>query len=151
MTGSGRPPNSRQPPKPRTSSSTRRKINTVLVVDDFLDLRQVFTEILTREGFAVVEAADGRAAVATARASKPDVIVMDLSLPVMDGAQAARVLRSDPATWHIPILAVTGYSSAAVGVGPLFEAILIKPIDPTELAARVWRALGQHARTGRAM
>jgi two-component system cell cycle response regulator DivK len=137
-------------PRPhRTRSSTHVKTSVVLVVDDFVDLREVFTEILTHEGFAVIEAADGREAVERTRASKPDVIVMDLSLPVMDGAQAARVLKSDPSTFTIPILAVTGYSSAAAGLGALFDAILHKPIDPAELVVRVRRVLGRGVRSGR--
>jgi two-component system cell cycle response regulator DivK len=118
------------------------KSRQVLLVEDFAELREVLTDLLTHEGFVVIEAADGREAVERARASKPDVIVMDLSMPVMDGTQAARVLKSYAATRHIPILAVTGYSRAFAGNEPLFEEILVKPVDPAELAVYVRRAAG---------
>ena len=84
----------------------------ILVVDDFEDNRAMYTEYLTHAGYRVAEAADGREAVARTRELLPDVVVMDLSLPVMDGWAATRELKSDPRTRDVPVIALTGHALA---------------------------------------
>ena len=82
----------------------------ILVADDFEDTRSVMRLLLEMKGHAVVEAADGRQAVAGAISHDPDLILMDLSMPVMDGFDATRCLREQPATARTPIVALTAHS-----------------------------------------
>ena len=82
----------------------------ILVVEDDDDNRRIVVKVLTGEGHETVEAADGRAAIAVARREHPDVIVMDLGLPGMDGWEAARQLKADPQTADIPIIALTAFA-----------------------------------------
>src|SRR5258708_21847470 len=83
---------------------------TILIVDDFDDNRQMYAEFLTYSGCRVLEAVNGVEAIATAKENVPDLIVMDLSLPVLDGWEATRRLKSDPQTRHIPVGALTGHA-----------------------------------------
>jgi len=92
------------------TDDTAPRLATVLIVDDFEDNRQMYAEFLTYSGYQVLEATDGAEAVAKAKELAPDLVVMDLSLPVMDGWEATRRLKGDPTTRHIPILALTGHS-----------------------------------------
>jgi len=82
---------------------------TVLVVEDFDDVRNAMKIMVQLSGHRVVEAADGRQAVQQATEHQPDLILMDLAMPVYDGIEATRELRSDPKTSQIPIVAVTSY------------------------------------------
>ena len=84
----------------------------ILVVDDYQDAREMYAEYLQYSGFRVAEAKNGNEAVAQARSLRPDLILMDLSLPGMDGWEATRVLKADDATKHIPIVALTGHALA---------------------------------------
>jgi CheY-like chemotaxis protein len=84
----------------------------ILVVDDYQDAREMYAEYLQYSGFRVAEAKNGNEAVAQARSLKPDLILMDLSLPGMDGWEATRVLKADEETRHIPIVALTGHALA---------------------------------------
>jgi CheY-like chemotaxis protein len=116
----------------------------VLVVDDFRDGREMYAEYLSQDGFAVAEAADGEEAVAKARALLPDVVLMDLSLPGMDGWEATRVLKADPRTRHIRIVALTAhalasYAESARAAG--CDGVVTKPCLPPDLAAEVRRQL----------
>jgi two-component system, cell cycle response regulator DivK len=81
----------------------------VLVVDDYDDGREMYAEYLTYAGYDVAMAKDGMEAIAMARDGHPDVILMDLSLPVMDGWEATRLLKADLSTRDIPVVAVTGH------------------------------------------
>ncbi|MGE0043724.1 MAG: response regulator [Vicinamibacterales bacterium] len=83
----------------------------VLVVDDYQDARDMYAESLRVSGFRVAEATTGLEAVARARALGPDAVLMDLSLPGIDGWEATRQLKADPATAHIPVVAITGHAS----------------------------------------
>jgi len=83
----------------------------VLVVDDYKDAREMYSEYLKASGFRVVEAGTGVEAVAKAHALQPNCILMDLSLPGIDGWEATRQLKSDGNTAHIPIVAITGHTS----------------------------------------
>jgi hypothetical protein len=93
---------------------------TVLVVDDYEDNRQMYAELLSYAGFAVIEASNGAEGLATAQTVLPDLIVMDLSLPVMDGWEATRRLKSDARTKHIPHPDPRAHRTRARGArGPL--------------------------------
>jgi two-component system cell cycle response regulator DivK len=82
----------------------------VLHVEDVDENRRVVRQILARLGVTLIEAVDGEQGVAAAQRELPDLILMDLSLPVLDGWQATARLKSDPTTCHIPIVAVTAHA-----------------------------------------
>jgi two-component system cell cycle response regulator DivK len=112
----------------------------VLVVDDFEDNRSMYAVYLTYSGYDVVEAGDGKEAVEVAGRTMPDVIVMDLTLPIMDGWEATRRLKADERTRHIPIIALTGHAVAgqsreAREAG--CDAFLAKPCLPEMLVEKV--------------
>src|SRR5438046_8654140 len=86
----------------------------VLLVDDYPDAREMYAEYLEFSGFDIVQAGNGVEAIERAIDSHPDVILMDLSLPVMDGWEATRRLKADERTNAIPVLAVTGRAVAGV-------------------------------------
>lgn len=116
----------------------------ILVVDDYADAREMYVESLLVEGFRVAEASNGVDAVARARALAPDAILMDLSLPGLDGWEATRVLKADEATRHIPVVAITGHVPAqaaerASAAG--CDRLLIKPALPDQVIAEVRLAL----------
>jgi two-component system, cell cycle response regulator DivK len=116
----------------------------VLVVDDFQDNREMFAEFLSLSGFRVAEASTGREALDRAFALIPDVILMDLSLPELDGWEATRFLKRDPRTSHIPIVALTGHALAdhsrdAKDAG--CDAFLTKPCLPEVLVVEIRRML----------
>jgi two-component system, cell cycle response regulator DivK len=118
----------------------------LLLVDDFEDIRSMYAEYLALSGYRVVEAGDGRQAVARALALRPDLLVMDLSLPVLDGWATMGTLRSDERTDRIPVIALTGhskpgYSRRARLAG--FDAFLTKPCLPALLLAVVGDVLSR--------
>src|SRR5205814_3558137 len=82
----------------------------ILVVEDDADNRGMVVKVLTVEGYTVLEAVDGASAVAAARREHPDLIVMDLGMPGMDGREASRRLKADPETADIPIIAPTAFA-----------------------------------------
>lgn len=98
-------------------------VSRILVVDDEPDLRYVLRRIFERAGHEVVEACHGAAALQSVRACPPDLVVTDMMMPVMSGADLIGRLRTDPATAQIPILAVTGDPRLAGGA----DAVLAKP------------------------
>ncbi|MGE0463800.1 MAG: response regulator [Vicinamibacterales bacterium] len=116
----------------------------VLVVDDYADAREMYAESLLVSGFRVVEAADGMSAIELARAHAPDVILMDLSLPGMDGWEATRCLKADPGTRHIPVVALTGHAMAsALEQARLAgcDRFVVKPALPDVVVEEVRQAL----------
>jgi CheY-like chemotaxis protein len=119
-----------------------------LVVDDFEDNRAMYAEFLSYSGFAVEEAADGEEAVTRARHCLPDVIVMDLALPVMDGWEATRRIKADPSTCRIPVVALTGHALARhsrVAREAGCDAFLAKPCLPERLVEMLWEVMGRPA------
>ncbi|MCE9669015.1 response regulator [Myxococcus stipitatus] len=96
-----------EPGETSVSSGAGRK--RVLVVDDFDDAREMYAEYLEFVGFEVDTAKDGIEAVTKAQTSEPDIILMDLSLPVMDGWEATRRIKQDSRTRDIPVMALTGH------------------------------------------
>ena len=118
----------------------------VLVVDDTADVRELYAEYLTARGFRVATARDGEAGIAAATHSRPDVIVMDLSMPKLDGIQAIRRLKSDARTRKVPVILLTGYPYRAIEQGALeagADAFLTKPCLPEDLESHVQRLLRQ--------
>lgn len=117
---------------------------TVLLVDDYADALEVWELFLSAAGFTVGTATDGVAGLEKARLLKPDVIVMDLQMPGLSGAEVAQALRADQATRHIPLIAATGHSrtqlSDARAAG--FDSIIVKPCDPDDLVAEIRRLAG---------
>jgi signal transduction histidine kinase len=112
----------------------------VLVTDDNLQARVLLRRIFERENYRVEEASDGREAVEKARQLHPDLILMDVQMPGMDGFEAVRVLRSDPLTARVPIIVVTAAARDPVdvkrGFGMGADDYLVKPFNATELTAR---------------
>ncbi len=111
----------------------------ILIVEDNAWNRDLLTQIL-QDGYEVLVAEDGVAGVKRAIEELPDLIVMDLSLPKLDGWKAAAQLRQNPLTKHIPIVAVTAHAmtdamekAAAVGI----DAYMVKPIDERRLLATI--------------
>jgi CheY-like chemotaxis protein len=98
-------------------------VSRILVVDDEPDQRFLLRRIFERAGHEVSEARDGAAALAAARESLPDLVVTDMMMPVMGGAELIRRLRCEPATAGIPIMAATGDPHLASGA----DAVLAKP------------------------
>jgi CheY-like chemotaxis protein len=85
----------------------------VLVVEDDLSNREILTRFLRREGFEVILAGDGKSGLRAVSESRPDIVLMDLSLPELDGWEATRRLKSDPETASIPVIALTAHASTA--------------------------------------
>jgi len=117
---------------------------TVLLVEDNLHNRRIFAGILSHYGYRVEEAVNGAEAVERAAEVKPDLILMDLSLPVMDGWEAARRIKAIPEVAKIPIVALTAHAmdgdeQRALDAG--CDAYLAKPISPKKLVAEVGRLL----------
>lgn len=122
----------------------------VLVVEDYDDARAMYCAWLTMDGCRVAEAVDGRDAVARARRLSPDLIVMDLSLPVMDGWAALAALRADPRTRDLPVVVLSGDASAAAR-DPAAEgwaAFVRKPCTPDGMMAAVRGVLAARRRPG---
>jgi CheY-like chemotaxis protein len=118
---------------------------TLLLVEDNEDNRIIYSTVLRHIGYQVVEALDGVQAVALARSVRPDLILMDISIPEMDGWEATRILRQDPITRDIPIIALTAHALAddrerASLIG--FTSYLAKPIEPRAVVAEVRRWIG---------
>ena len=123
---------------------------TLLLVEDNEDNRIIYSTVLRHLGYTVLEALDGVQAIALARSELPDLILMDISIPEVDGWEATRILRQDPATKDIPIIALTAHALAddrerATMVG--FTAYLAKPVEPRAVVAEVRRWIGRGAGT----
>ena len=118
---------------------------TILLVEDNEDNRIIYSTVLRHVGYDVIEAEDGVQAVALAKSAKPDLILMDISIPHMDGWEATKILRQDPATSATPIIALTAHAlpddrERAAQVG--FTAYLAKPVEPRAVVQEVKRWLG---------
>ena len=109
----------------------------VLIVDDTADLREVWKLWLTNWGFAVEEARNGAEAVQKARTRPPDLILMDLAMPVLDGREAMRLLAEDRATAHVPVLAMTAERSAFPTPDEQRQRFIPKPDDPEHLLDQI--------------
>lgn len=111
----------------------------VLVVDDAADTRELFALHFMSQGFDVETAPDGIAAIEAARRLHPDIIVMDVMMPCLDGIRATRELKRDPRTANIPVVLLTAYPIHAMKSGVLETGatFLMKPCQPEELEDHV--------------
>jgi two-component system, cell cycle response regulator DivK len=118
----------------------------ILVVEDQEDLRGVLRDLLTGSGYAVSEAADGRDGVAKALSERPDLILMDIQLPGLDGYEATRQIKSDPKLATTPIIAVSSFAmkgdeekARAAGC----DLYVTKPYSPFQLLRVIKGILGE--------
>jgi two-component system, cell cycle response regulator DivK len=120
--------------------------HTILIVEDTPDTRSIMRLMLELSGYRVLEAENGLEAVEVAREQRPDAILMDMSLPLMDGCQAARQIRAQPELKTVPIIACTAYNrwewrGKAIVAG--CTDFITKPLDPEGLQAVLSRHLPQ--------
>jgi two-component system, cell cycle response regulator DivK len=118
----------------------------ILVVEDQEDNRRIIRDLLTSAGFELIEAVDGEAGVRLAEAERPDLILMDIQLPVLDGHEATRQIKQNPGLRHIPIIVVTSYAlsgddAKAMAAGA--DAYVAKPFSPRQLLAAIRQLLGE--------
>ncbi len=126
----------------------------VLIVDDYPDTCDMYAAYLDLAGFRSLKANDGYQALRVAAESQPNVILMDLGLPGIDGYEVTRRLKNDPATAHIPVIALTAHASPhqfdeLVASG--FDDLILKPCLPDTLAEEVNRFIERHQDTGAAL
>ena len=117
----------------------------ILVVEDTEDNRQILRDLLGAAGYDMIEANDGAEGVSQATAHKPDLILMDIQMPVMDGYEATRRIKANPELKAIPIVAVTSYAlsgdedkARAAGC----DGYIAKPYSPRQMLAKVREILG---------
>jgi two-component system cell cycle response regulator DivK len=128
------------PEGPVSGQSPTRERRVVLLVDDCQDTRELYAEYLELSGFDVKEANDGIVAISEAVRVLPDVIVMDMSLPRLDGRGAAEKLRADERTRGIPLVLITGYDAEHLPANDgLWDHYLGKPCPPEELVSVIGR------------
>jgi two-component system, cell cycle response regulator DivK len=119
---------------------------TILVVEDQEDNRQILRDLLASSGFLMIEAHDGQQALAMARSQRPDLILMDIQLPVVDGYEATRSIKRDPELKHIPVIAITSYALSgdeerAREAG--CDAYIAKPYSTRHVLAKIGQFLEQ--------
>jgi two-component system, cell cycle response regulator DivK len=116
----------------------------ILMVEDTEDNRQIVRDLIASVGYELLEACDGAAGVAMASEHKPDLILMDIQLPVLDGYETTRRIKADPALKHIPIIAVTSYALSGDEAKTReagCDAYIAKPFSPRQLLATINRFL----------
>jgi len=116
----------------------------ILLIDDEKDLVDTLTFRLKANGFEVLAAFDGSSGVEKAKKEIPDLIILDLMMPVMDGLEAARRLKEDNATAAIPIIVLTAAVTPDLGkrvAGVQAKACITKPFEPEDLIAQIKKAL----------
>lgn len=122
------------------------KGKTVLLVEDNEDNMLIYSTILRHHGYEVLEATDGEMGLETARTRLPDMILMDISIPKMDGWEVTRRLKADPATAHIPIVALTAHAlitdeTRARDIG--CDGYIPKPAEPALVVKTVRSFVGE--------
>src|SRR3989442_14740379 len=112
----------------------------ILVVEDQADNRRIVRDLLTRSGYEIVEAVTGEEGVTLAETQHPDLILMDIQLPIVDGYEATRRIKANPELRHIPIIAVTSYALSGDDAKPLAagcDGYFAKPFTPRVIFAKV--------------
>jgi len=118
---------------------------TILIVEDQLELRAMNAFFLECQGYRVLATGNGMEAVRSAREQRPDLIIMDLSVPGMDGFRATRELKEDPVTRNIPVVVLTAHSYGSAGRRAReagCDAFLMKPCPPQRLLREVEQRIG---------
>lgn len=117
----------------------------ILIVEDTEDNRRILRDLLTNAGYDIYEAYDGQAAVSAAEEFKPDLILMDIQLPIIDGYEAIRLIKASPSIQPPPIIAVTSYALSgdeekawAAGC----DGYIAKPFSPRQILAKIRELLG---------
>ena len=113
---------------------------SILVVEDQEDNRRILRDLLTSADYEVVEAVTGEEGVASAEAHRPDLILMDIQLPGLDGYEATRQIKANPTLRDIPIIVVTSYALSGDDVKAFeagCDAYVAKPFSPRELLAKI--------------
>jgi len=117
----------------------------ILIVEDTEDNRQILRDLLGTAGYTLFEASDGAEGIAKAAEHRPDLILMDIQMPVMDGYEATRRIKADPALKSIPVVAVTSYAlsgdeekTRAAGC----DGYIAKPYSPRLMLAKVREIIG---------
>ncbi|HUH14213.1 MAG TPA: response regulator [Longimicrobiales bacterium] len=117
---------------------------TILIVEDSKECRDIYATALRRKGYDVLLAADGAEGIRVATERRPQLVIMNISMPLVNGVDAVEVLKAHPATEGVPVLVVTGHSTAPVRE-MAWEAgcdeYLFKPISPAALTEAVERCL----------
>ena len=130
---------------------TRNSQPLVLVVEDYQDAREMYAAYLSFSGYRVAEATNGIEAIEKTVELMPDIILMDLALPRMDGWEATRRLKENERTRHIPIVALTGHALAGHAEGARqagCDSFVTKPCLPDALLAEIQRMLSARTETG---
>jgi DNA-binding response OmpR family regulator len=129
--------------KPGLAAVTRviaMSVQTILVVDDEQEFSQYVRKFLEQEGFEVIVARDGRTGLSIAQKHQLDLVVLDLTMPDIDGLEVCAKLRADPRRQRLPILVLSARATTAdriLGLETGADDYLVKPFDPNELVARV--------------
>lgn len=116
----------------------------ILLVEDMVDARELYADYLTYAGFSVVTAINGHEALGLAKLLRPDLILMDIRMPGMDGLEATADLKANPELSHIPVVAITADSSTEIGERARragCAAVIMKPVLPDEVARRITNVL----------
>ena len=120
-------------------------MKTVLIVEDSPEGRDIYAAALEAEGYAVLQAADGAEGVRIATDSPPDLVLMNLSIPLVNGADAIEILKGHPATEHVPVVVVSGHSHPKIR-NSAWEAgcddFFTKPVAPSRLLELVAERIG---------
>ncbi len=117
----------------------------ILVVEDQEDNRKIMNDLLSSAGYEVIEAVTGEEALRVVEAERPDLILMDIQLPGLDGLEATRRIKANPALRHIPVIAVTSYALSGDKAKALeagCDAYFSKPVSPRALLAKVREYIG---------
>jgi two-component system cell cycle response regulator DivK len=118
----------------------------ILAIEDHAENRRILGYLLASAGFEMIEAVTGEEGVATAEKERPDLIIMDIQLPGLDGYEATRRIKANPALRHIPIIVVTSYALSGDDVKAFeagCDAYVTKPFVPRELLAKIRTYLAQ--------
>lgn len=108
-------------------------MKTILIVDDEFSVAETLQEFLGWAGYATVTAANGKAGLELVRSRRPDLVLLDYMLPIMDGLQVLYAIRADPATRDLPVIIMTAAPAGIVGIEPIWQAMLVKPFDAPRL------------------
>jgi two-component system cell cycle response regulator DivK len=117
----------------------------ILVIEDHEENRRLLRDLLTSFGYELTEALTGEEGLTAAAASPPDLILMDIQLPGIDGYETTRRIKANPALRHIPVIAVTSYALSGDDVKAFAagcDAYVTKPFDPAELLEKIKGYLG---------
>jgi DNA-binding NarL/FixJ family response regulator len=126
-------------------------VEKILVIDDEAKLRRQMAALLAAEGYATVEARNGREGVELARKEKPDLVLCDITMPEMNGHRVLEALRADAATAHLPFVFLTGWSErddVRTGMNLGADDYLVKPVEPADLLAAVATRLKRRQQSG---